>query len=231
MPGMRVTCLNKASSYTSIFRPWVHGKQPPPSIYAVIINRSYTYCFINLLPPLKNSQGMSVLPSQYWAKTWTAHEPVMLLKTVSINRKMNLICCSENNSQHNEAGRQHSTSYLVCQRWGILHGIKLISSHMCKDRDRKVANNLWTVLFTSRTYIKYLKHQLTFLMRRHREVKDVTSSTFIAEVQGNLVHVCSVIFYCFTQQEEGNIHLLMREIGSESMLQKQNAHGLTRAAN
>lgn len=68
-------------------------------------------------------------------------------------------------------------------------------------------------------------------MRRYREAKDATSSAFIAEVQGNLVHVRSVIFYCLTQQEQENIRLLVREIGSESMLQKQNIHGLTCAAN
>lgn len=68
-------------------------------------------------------------------------------------------------------------------------------------------------------------------MRRYREAKHATSSTFIAEAQGNLVHVCSVIFYWFTQQEQENIPLLVREIGSESMLQKQNTHGLTCADN
>lgn len=98
---------------------------------------------------------------------------------------------------------------------------------MREDRDRKVANNLWTALFMSRTYIKYLKHQHTFLMRRYREAKDATLSTFIAEEQGNLVHVCSVIFYCLTQQEQENIPLLVRKIGSESLLQKQNTQGLT----
>lgn len=82
---------------------------------------------------------------------------------------------------------------------------------MCKDRDRKVANNLWTALFTSRTYIKYLKHQHISLMRRYREGKEATLSAFIAEERGNLVHVCHGIFYHLAQQDQENIPLLVRK--------------------
>lgn len=57
-----------------------------------------------------------------------------------------------------------------------------------KDKDRKVANNLWTALFMSRTRIEYLKHKHTFLTRRQGEAEDAALSIFSAEEVGSLIH-------------------------------------------
>lgn len=153
-----------------------------------------------------------------------------------------MICCSEHNSLYNKAGRQHAASCLVCQSGAILHGIQLINAYSCTDSDRKVANNPRTALFTSRTYIKNLQHQHTFLVTRYREAKDVSLPTCTAEEWGYLAHVCSEIFYWLTQeeqdnipfyclisQEQENIPLLVRKAASESML--QNTQSRTCAAN